>query len=765
MPQPSVSFQPSSTYTQALERAGEALGVEPDYYDIWGDYHVVPPEVRRALLEALGVDTDSREALDAAAERRFRARWSHPLPPTLVVSETATQIEVALQEDWLNDRCWIEIRWEQGGAVHWEIVLDDLPEIQRAELDGKTFVMRAAPLRCRLELGYHEIEVRFSSGITCQSSLIVCPDKAYRPPFLDGDGRAAGLGVALYGLKSERNWGCGDFTDLKNLIDWVSTEIQADFIALNPLHALANRHPYNSSPYLPLSSLYRNHIYLDIERIPDYAAAGGPRYLESPPVRNELAYLRGAEFIDYERTSRLKLKFLKLCFRRFLRDEYHLRTRRAREFEAYVEREGERLDRYAVYRALDDAIHRRNPAVWVWRDWPEEYRDPHSPAVAEFAKSHWRSVLFHKYVQWQIELQLADAQRHARACGMRIGLYHDLALATDRWGGDVWSYREFYVTSCRVGAPPDAFAPNGQDWGFPPPNAEQHCRDGYQLFRETIRKNAAHGGALRIDHVMRFFHLYWIPEGLTAKDGGYVRDRYQDLLWILALESVRGRFLVVGEDLGTVADFIREELDRFEILSYRLLYFEKHKDGRLKLPAEYPRRALVSATTHDLPTLAGFWTSHDIHLRWRLGLIEDEEAYQRQLSARAGDRQQMLEALHALGLLPQWFPTRQEDVPELTGELHNAITGFLALTPSQLFVFNQEDLLKQAVQQNLPGTTHQYPNWRNRMRFSVEELWRVPYVRDCAAMLRNWLVRSGRAAPPAALSEPAHLVEALTPEV
>ncbi len=761
MPHSSVTFQPSSTYTEALNRASEALGVEPDYYDIWGAYHVVPAEVRRALLEAFGVQTDSREALDAAAGRRFRSQWSQPLPPTLVLSETATALELVVEEDRLCDRCWLEIRWEQGEAVNWEVVWEDSPETKRAVLDGRTLLKKAVALRRRLELGYHEIEVRFSSGLTCQSSLIVCPDRAYRPPFLDGEGRAAGLGVALYGLKSERNWGCGDFTDLKNLIEWASAEIQADFIALNPLHALANRHPYNSSPYLPLSSLYRNHIYLDIERIPDY----GPRYLESPAVRNELSCLRTAEFIDYERTSRLKLKFLKLCFRRFLRDEYFLRSARAGEFDAYIEREGERLDRYAIYRALDDALHRQNPNVWVWRDWPEEYQDPHSPAVGEFARRHWRSVLFHKYVQWQIELQLADAQRHARACGMRIGLYHDLALATDRWGGDVWSYREFYVTRCRVGAPPDAFAPNGQDWGFPPPNAEQHCRDGYRLFRDSIRKNAAHGGALRIDHVMRFFHLYWIPEGLTAKEGGYVRDRYQDLLRILALESVRGRFLVVGEDLGTVADFIREELDRFEILSYRLLYFEKHQDGRLKLPSEYPRRALVSATTHDLPTLAGFWTSHDIHLRRRLGLIEDEEAYQKQLKERAGDRQLFLQALHTLGLLPPWFPTRQEDVPELTGELHNAITGFLAQTPSQLFVLNQEDLLKQAVQQNLPGTTHQYPNWRNRMRFTIEELWRVPYVRDCAAMLRNWLVRTGRAAPPAAQQELAPLVGALTPEL
>ena len=740
-----VTFQPSLTYEEALERTGQVWGVESEYWDIWGEHHQVPAAVRRALMEAMGVPANTRESLDAAARERLLSEWSSLLPPVLVIGEQEPSIDVAIEQERAADRCLIEIRWERGGSVHWEIDLNALPVKAEAEFEGRVFIRKVIPLRRRMELGYHEIAIHLSSGAACQSRLIVCPDQAYRPPFLSASRRAAGLGVALYGLRSERNWGCGDFTDLKNLIDWVATEIGGDFIALNPLHALANRHPYNSSPYLPISSLYRNHIYLDIERIPDFAPAGGPRYLESPSVREELAYLRSAEYIDYERTSCLKWRFLRLCFRSFLHREYYRQTERAHQFAAYVEREGETLDRYAIFRALDEAIHRRHPNVWVWRDWPEEYRDPKSEAVAEFARRHWRSVLFHKYVQWQLELQLSETQRHALARGMKIGLYHDLALATDRWGGDVWAYREFYVTGCRVGAPPDAFSPNGQDWGFPPPNSTCHWNDGYRLFRESIRKNAAHGGALRIDHVMRFFRLYWIPEGEEAKNGGYVMDRYRDLIRILALESVRGQFLVIGEDLGTVADFIRESMERFGILSYRLFYFERRKDGSLKLPAEYPRRALVSATTHDLPTLAGFWTFQDIHLRYHLGLIPSDAAYRQQLEERVADRQRMLDALHLLGLLPEWFPRCAADVPELTGELHNAITGFLAMTPSELFVLNQEDLLKQPVQQNLPGTTHEYPNWRHRMRFSIEQLWRVPFVRDCASMFRNWLLRTGRA--------------------
>ena len=229
-------------------------------------------------------------------------------------------------------------------------------------------------------------------------------------------------------------------------------------------------------------------------------------------------------------------------------------------------------------------MHTEYPDVWNWRAWPAEYQDPESAATKAFAIKHWRSVLFHKYVQWQLDRQLDAAQQHARERGLSIGLYHDLALATDRFGSDLWAHRDFFVDGCRVGAPPDGFSPKGQDWAFPPPNSERHFEDGYRLFAESIRKNCRHGGALRIDHVMRFFRLYWIPDGMEATEGTYVRDRWRELLSILALESVRGKVVIIGEDLGTVPDEVREALHRFGILSYRLLYFEQDRDGRFRTP-------------------------------------------------------------------------------------------------------------------------------------------------------------------------------------
>jgi len=293
-----------------------------------------------------------------------------------------------------------------------------------------------------------------------------------------------------------------------------------------------------------------------------------------------------------------------------------------------------------------------------------------------------------------------------------------------------------------VGSPPDDFAPTGQDWGFPPPNSDRHREDGYRLFAESIRKNCRHGGALRIDHVMRFFRLYWIPDDSDATEGAYVKERSDDFVRILALESVRNQVVVVGEDLGTVEPDVRETLARFGILSYRLFYFEKNPQNGFRRNDEYPRRALVSSTTHDLPTLAGFWMGADIEARRAAGVL-DEAGYRAQSATRLLEKQKMLDVLFLQELLPEHLPRQAVEYAELTGELHNAIVGFLALTPSQLLAINQEDLTKELEQQNLPGTTWQYPNWGRKMRFTVEQL-RSGEARDFSAMFRNWIERSGR---------------------
>jgi 4-alpha-glucanotransferase len=719
-------------FDQLLERACALFGIDSGYWDIWGHYHTTSLEARQAILRALGVDAASAEGLGRSLAELERREWTRVLPP-VVVALAGSPVEVTLNvvECTLGDVAHITIQQEDGHTSNWEFRLSALPRIASAVIDGIPMVRVAATLAIRLPLGYHELRVRLASAESAMR-YIVAPEHAYRDSH-----RAAGVCVSLYGLRSERNWGCGDFRDLDTVIEWVARDLSASFVGLNPLHAIHNRRPFNTSPYLPNSIFYQNFIYLDVEGMADFQASRRAQALRAcPEIEREIGELRATPFVEYERVAALKVRFLKLCFIQYLRS-----SGQESDFAAYREREGELLTRFATYCALDEILHRRNPDLWLWTDWPEEYRDPNSPAVREFARKHWRRILFYQYVQWQIDLQLRDAQQRARDRGLSIGLYHDLALATDRFGSDLWGYRDFFVAGCRVGSPPDDFSPKGQDWAFPPPNAARHREDGYRLFVESIRKNCRHGGALRIDHVMRLFRLFWIPDGSDATSGAYVRDRNEDFVRILALESVRNQVTVVGEDLGTVEDAIRDTLARFGILSYRLLYFEKDS-AEFKPFDKYPAQALVSSTTHDLPTLAGFWVGDDIEARRAAGLI-DEESLRRQSETRRQEKQKMLDVLFRLGLLRADLPRQANAYPELTPDLHNAIVGFLARTPSELLAINQEDLTKEVHQQNLPGSTWQYPNWGRKMRFTVEEL-RGPEAAGYTRMFADWLNRSDR---------------------
>lgn len=737
---PPLEFEQSTSYEDALTRASDECGILREYWDIFQKKHETSFEVQRRILKSLDWDVSSREAIDQEREKRFEASTTSTLPRTLVVSERDKSVPVNLPAMPPEAICF-EIGLEDGQRIAGSVNTSQLRWIRQATIQDQLWSTFELPLPVEVPLGYHALTITKHGRIAGRSNLIVCPDRAYLPEDIAVAGRTAGFHVALYGLRSDRNWGCGDFTDLRALIEWARTEIGFSFIGLNPLHALHNRVPYNTSPYLPLSIFYKNQIYIDIENIPEFkTCASAQQILQLPRLQERIRTLREAEFVEYDEIDRLKRRFLKLLFRQFRRRRD---PARAKAFADYAEREGDLLHKFALYCALDEVLHKQDRNCWNWRQWPAEYQSPESEACHQFAREHARIVDFYKYVQFVIEEQLSAVQAFAKKCGMPIGLYHDVAVATDSGGSDLWAHRELYVNGCRVGAPPDDFSPNGQDWSFPPPNSAAHRDNGYQFYRESIRKIARDGGALRIDHVMRLFRLFWIPEEMEAKHGTYVRENATDLMRILALESVRSKTIIIGEDLGTVTDEIRDTLSRFGILSYRLFYFEKHqKDKSFKASHEYPRQALVASTTHDLPTIAGFWIFRDIEARKAAGLIEDA-AYRVQMEDRRREKQRMLEALHGATLLPQYYPRNAQEVPELTGELHNAIIGFLAQVPSMMLLLNEEDLTKETEQQNLPASIEQYPNWRRKMKVKIEEL-RSPSMQPFVAMFRDQLTRTDR---------------------
>ena len=732
-------------YRQLLRQAADAMGMEAGYWDIWGQWHEASDDVQRGILSSLGIPCGDENQLTLALRQRAERDVVRLAPPVIVRGELDQPIAVEMQLPLGRAGAGLRISLAiEGGQTHETNV--DLSAIAAEPVEISGVVRKRIVLPVMLPNGYHEARFHLEGGPECSSRVIVSPEKAWLPESLGRGERRAGLAVSLYGIHGARTWGCGDFTALREVIDWVALRLSGSFVAVNPLCALFNRQPFNTSPYLPNSIFFRNFIYLDIDRILDLEDSAAARKLrQHPGVLAEIDALNRAQFVEYERVARIKRRFLLLLFRDFYCRHYRQHTARGIEFHQWVEKEGTLLDRFAVFSALDDHHHRRDPDVWIWQQWPTEHHDPRSDAVARFAAGHPRAVLFHKYVQWQIDLQAAEAQRHARERGMETGLFHDLPLATDGCGFDLWANPEFFVRGCRVGAPPDDFSPKGQDWSFPPPNTEAHRADGYRLFAESLRRSARHGGALRLDHVMRLFRLYWIPDGFDATNGTYVRDHPEDLLRILSLESHRLKVLIVGEDLGTVEPYMREALARSGILSYRLFYFERNEQGRFRPPSHYPVQALVSSTTHDLPTLAGFWIGRDIEARESSGLVSPEAA-RHMREERQSEKQKMLDVLRESGFLPPDYPRWAGELPDLTGELHNAIMGFLAFTPSLLLTVNQEDLTKEVDQQNLPGSTWQYPNWRRKMKFSVEELTGSQVVEDFAAMFRNWLAMSHRSA-------------------
>jgi len=750
-------------YQKWLSRLAALKGIEPEYWDVWGHVHSNFQETQIKILSAMGCRLRSLGELKKEVQAEENRDWRPVTEPILIVSGDALPKELTFQipanHDKETDRLppdiqvRINIKEESGNGSNHFFSQKQLLFKGAKTINGRVYLRGSLPFPEGLPLGYHQIfltlkqtNYRFVQTV----KVIVCPGQTYLPLVLRGIGKRAGLMISLAGLRSKNNWGVGDFGDLRELVRWAIDVLQVEVIGLLPLHALSNHEPYNISPYYPSSRLYRNPIYLNIPEIEEYNYSPKAwKIMMAPETQELLAELRDCEKVQFEKVDTLKRKVLENIFETFLVRHWKAagqKSERQKNFQAYIKNEGKLLDHYAVYCALTAHFERTNPEFQTWEQWPHPFQDPYSREVKIFQENHWQEVLFHKYLQWQVEAQLSEVQEMALQSGSGIGLYHDLALGIDPWGADSWAYRGFTIPGVRVGAPPDDFSPKGQDWGFFPPNEEKYRQDGYELFALEIRKNSRPGGALRIDHIMKFFRLFWILEGRDPQEGAYVKYDLEDYLKILALESVRNKTLIIGEDLGTLPNQLSEILHRYGIFSYRLFYFEKDESGILKSPEIYPDWALASVSTHDLPTLAGFWGMDDLVLRKELGLFPEEEPFHQALADRIIDKRRMIDRLHQLGFLSEEeaCSLQAQGEPVLTEELHRAVLSFLVSTKAKLVALSQEDLFLEKEQLNLPGTVTAYPNWSRKMRYSVEELWNHPEARKFIDRYRELIEKSGR---------------------
>jgi (1->4)-alpha-D-glucan 1-alpha-D-glucosylmutase len=637
--------------------------VEPYYYDYWGNRVETSDATRRALLQAMGPKRASRRAE----------------PPVVIALEGRVPVLPNPNE-------------------HWHVQLEDGDEYT-GDLE-------------ELPLGYHGLRSRANDSTR---PLIVCPSRCYLPPEMRR-GRFWALSTQLYALRSERNWGIGDFSDLSALAD-IAGRAGARAIALNPLHQLHLHNPSSASPYSPSSRLFLNVLYIDIERIPEFG--------ECDAAASGLERIRAGEFVEYLGVSRSKLSVLEKLYRIFAEQHLTRNDARAQTFKRFVERGGTALERLAIYEALAEHFWLRNSA-YGWRQWPFEYRSPASPEVIRFAIAHRTKIDFFLYLQWIAEGQLESAA--ANAGRANVSLYFDLAVGADVNGADVWSDQDAFVVDASLGAPADPLNTLGQNWGLAPFSPRALRQRAYSPFIELLRANMRHAGILRIDHVMALRRAFWIPRDAPASMGAYVSYPFDEMLPILALESVRNKCAVVGEDLGTVPEGFRERMEAAGALSTRVLYFQREwSDGSFLPPERYPRLAAVSIGTHDLPTLAGWWTGER-------STGED----------RAHDRLLLVEAFEAAFAIDSDGATRlREDAARggtmaVVDDLSAAAYRFLGKTPSILPVVSMEDLLGEPGNVNVPGTFDEHPNWRRKRSLSLYEL------EDDKRLMRIGRVLSGR---------------------
>jgi 4-alpha-glucanotransferase len=717
---------------EPIRRLGELYGIDSSYIDFFGKRRQVPLTTERALLQAMGAAVDGvREIADSLREAQTRP-WRRMLAPVRVIAAPEPPEVTFTLPAGLGGATMDWTLAEETGVVHESrLTPDELPEVAAAEVDGTTYRRWRMALPSALPPGYHRLSMAVRGDAHARGSLklIVAPARCHRPA---PRSRLWGLTAQLYGVRSRRNWGMGDFTDLADLTERAAA-LGASAVGVNPLHALFPADANHVSPYSPSSRLFLNVFYLDPEAVPDLAESGEARaLLGHGGVRREREKTRAGDLVDYLAVWRLKLRVLEHLFASFQKRHLAASTERARAFHAFRAEMGEALEQHAVF----DALHEhalRTGANWSWHDWPASLRRPDTPEVAAFAREHRERVDFFAYLQWLADQQLAAVQKRARAAGMPVGLYQDIAVGVSPASAMTWANPGVTLSGVSAGAPPDWFNLEGQNWGLAPLSPVGLRENAYAVFRATLRHNMRHAGAVRIDHVMGLQRLFWIPADAAPAEGAYVRYPFADLARIIALESERHRCLVIGEDLGTVPRGFRPAMQRAGVVSCRVLYFERAQDGAFAAPEAYPRQALVSVSTHDLPTLRGFWTSRDIRWRELLGRFPDETTLLNARAERARDRILLLHALQRAGLLPAGVDSdRPPD--ELSEELALAVHRYLAATRGQLVMVQLEDALGEAEQPNLPGTL-EHANWRRKLGRSLEELAGVPLVGGIAAAM------------------------------
>jgi 4-alpha-glucanotransferase len=729
--------------TTLIEQLASAKGIANDYVDAWGNPALVSQESKAAMLGAMGYKVDDEAALQLQLDEEKQAHWTQPMDPVLVTrSGEPISFELRLPIELVNDELSWEVKTEEGNTLKGVLVPVNGEMVGVAHIDDVEYQAYRIAISADLPLGYHELSVKKSARQVLGSlRLILAPQSCYKQePFINGR-KVWGPSVQLYCLRSENNWGIGDFTDLGVLVENMG-KWGAHFVGLNPIHALYPANPESASPYSPSSRRWLNVVYIDVLNVPEYQQNDTvKREVESPTFQQRLQALRDLESIDYTGVTQAKIDVLRKVF---AGAKLGKNTTRGKAFAAFIAEGGESLKQQAVYDALQASLYAAGQNAWGWPAWPEEYSEYHKPAVANWANEHEADVRFYMYLQFLADEQLAQADAKAKQSGMVMGIYRDLAVGVSEGSTEIWANSELYCPKASVGAPPDVLGPLGQNWGLPPMDPSKLLEAKYQPMIDLFRSNMRSCGSLRIDHAMALLRLWWVPPGASAANGAYIYYRVNDLLGILALESVRNRCLIIGEDLGTVPDGMDVLLKDNGVHSYRIFFFERSKtDGGFISPAHYPEQAMAALTTHDMPTLRGYWHCDDLTLGRELGLYPDDEVLSVLRADRHQAKQRILDSLHGHGVLSDAVP-RDVNWAGMTTELNHGMQIHMCLGNCALFSTQLEDWLEMDKPVNVPGTSTEYPNWRRKLTKNLSEIFANPALAHLANRMTDARNKAGR---------------------
>ncbi len=622
------------------------LGIQTEFFDGQGHRHVTDAAALKIILDALP------------------ARVPQPLLNQAVVVRSGQPSRTELSQAAVPP-----LRWK---------IMAGLKVMARGQTCDRVIAWPSD-----LCVGSYRLHLADASSVTEEAPLIVAPPRAF-----DGDfDRCWLLAVQLYGIRSARNWGIGDFSDLEGLLE-LASQLGADGVGLNPLHALFDDRPADCSPYSPNSRLFLNPLYIDVEKLPEFQLGA---FAENSDT---IVRLRQSDIVDYAAVAELKWRGLRSAFEVF---KTKPSTERLAAFSKFRNERGAMLSRFACFEVLRHKFNR------PWWEWPAEWQQPDDARSAAFhAGPDSAEIEFVKFVQWSADQQLQSCRDRAARLGMKVGLYLDVAVGVQADGFDAWKEQSAISRHLSVGAPPDALNTTGQNWGLAGFNAAGLEIQSFEPYREMLRASMRHAGAIRLDHVLGLKRLYLVPHGFAADNGVYVQMPFEALLAATAQESVAHRCVVIGEDLGTVPEGFREQMAEWGIWSYQVMMFERDGHGSFRGVDHYTSNALVTFNTHDLSTYAGWRCFSDLALKRSLGIDPGESDDAR---------------WHALAMLTDVLRHHAIDGDDLY-----AVAGFLARTKSRLLAISLEDLLGVIDQPNIPGTVDEHPNWRRRLPLAIDEI-------------------------------------------